>query len=57
MRLMITSRPLSTMLKFSIILISHRGDGEFTFDEVGQFGILDALETISSDASEFYGVS
>jgi hypothetical protein len=23
------------------------GDGEFTFDEVGQFGILDALESIS----------
>jgi hypothetical protein len=28
----------------------HLGDGEFIFDEVGQFGILDALESISSDA-------
>jgi hypothetical protein len=26
------------------------GDGEFTFDDFGQFGILDALESISSSA-------
>jgi hypothetical protein len=35
----------------------HLGDGEFTFDEVGQFGIFDAPESISSDACGFGGVS
>jgi hypothetical protein len=56
MRLKITSRPLSKMLMFSIIPISHRGDVEFTIDEVGQFGILDALKSISSDTLGFDGV-
>jgi hypothetical protein len=45
------------MLMFLIIPISHLGDGEFTFDEVGQFGILDALKNISSDALGFDVVS
>jgi hypothetical protein len=45
------------VLDNSDIPTGHLGDGEFTFDEVGRFGILDALESISSDACGFDGVS
>jgi hypothetical protein len=42
------------VLDNSDIPSGHLGDGEFTFDEVG---ILDALESISSNACGFDGVS
>jgi hypothetical protein len=44
------------VLDNSDIPSGHIGDGEFTFDEVGQFGILDALKSISINACEFDGV-
>jgi hypothetical protein len=45
------------VLDNSVIPSGHLGDGEFTFDDVGQLGILDALESISVDACVFDGVS
>jgi hypothetical protein len=45
------------ILDNSDISSGHLGDGEFTFDEVGQFGIFGALGSISSDACGFDGVS
>jgi hypothetical protein len=36
------------VLDNSDILTGHLGNGEFIFDEVGQFRILDALESICS---------